>query len=205
MKSWTLKRTDLMTVDEWKTFRAYLNQSVETKNTWTAFQDRAICLLAAWTGLRRSELAALKQGDMYLERSQPFCVVQNGKGGRRGEVLLIPAAAAMITKFLLRQHMEGFPMGDDMPLFRPQRGDVYTGNGIYRVWTTALANAGLPVRSIHKARHLYAMTLYKQSGFNLRLVKEQLRHTKITTTEIYTTVTDEAAGLALAEAEKVLA
>lgn len=194
-----------MTVEEWRAFRAYLNRRVDETNTWTAYQDRAICLLAAWTGLRRSELAALKQGDLYLDRPNPFLVVQNGKGGVRGEVLLIPAAVVLLNKLMLRAYSENLIMGPDKPLFRSQRDEAYTGSGIYRVWTTALAKAGLAHRSIHKARHLYAMTLYRESGFNLRLVKEQLRHRSVLTTEIYTTVTDDESFKALAEAEKVLA
>lgn len=207
MKNWQIKRSDLMTLEEWKTFRAYLNRQVERADkraNWTAIQDRAICLLAAWTGLRRSEIADLKQGDLFLRNENPFLVVENGKGGKRGEVLLIPAARALLKTFLRQQEEAGFENGPQMPLFRSQRGK-YTGNGIYRVWATAMANAGLPVRSIHKARHLYAMTLYRESGYNLRLVKEQLRHTRITTTEVYTTITDDAAEEALSEAGKVLA
>lgn len=208
MKSWTLNRRDLMTLQEWKTLRAHLNNAVErapARANWIVTQTRALCLLAAWTGLRRAELAALNQGDLFLENDHPFIVVRNGKGGKDGEVLLIPAARALLKTFLRDQRTRGFELGDDKPVFRPMRGDRYTGNGIYRVWTMALAEAGLPHRGIHKARHLYAMTLYERSGWNLRLVKEQLRHSRITTTEVYTTVTDVVAGEALAEANKALA
>ena len=208
MKTWTLNRRDLMTLQEWKTLRAHLNRALDrapARANWLVTQTRAICLLAAWTGLRRAELAALNQGDLFLEHEQPFVVVRNGKGGKDGEGLLIPAARALLKTFLRDQRERGMQMGEDKPVFRPKRGDRYTGNGIYRVWTAALAAAELPHRGIHKARHLYAMTLYEQSGWNLRLVKEQLRHSRITTTEVYTTVTDVAAGAALAEANKALA
>jgi len=42
--------------------------------------------------------------------------------------------------------------------------------------------------SIHSLRHTHATELYKASGYNLRLVQQQLGHSNITTTSVYAAV-----------------
>ena len=42
--------------------------------------------------------------------------------------------------------------------------------------------------SIHSLRHTYATELYRASGYNLRLVQQQLGHSSIQTTSVYSAV-----------------
>ena len=61
--------------------------------------------------------------------------------------------------------------------------------GMGRVFTQWAQRAGLPSNySIHSLRHTYATNLYKASGYNLRLVQQQLRHSSISTTSVYSAV-----------------
>ena len=206
MKPWTLKREDLLTPAEWAKLRATLNaraELAETRSTWAAVQDRAICLLAAWTGFRRAELAALDCGDVHLTNDRPYIVVRHGKGDQYREVLLSPECRAFLKRFLKSKKARHQPTEGFAPLFLPQRGTRYTADGISRVWKSACKRAGIPARSIHKARHLFATSLYAATK-DLRLVQKQLGHARITTTTVYADVYDDATLEGMKALDKVL-
>lgn len=186
MKTWQLRREDLLTQEEWRRLQAYLNREAELaeiRGTWTAIQDRAICFTAVWSGLRRAELAALKVGDLYLTNELPYIVVRSGKGGKSREVACSDRLRVLLKNFLRARNLDR-ERDADQYLFRPQRGDRYTPDGIYRVWKTACEAAGIPPRSIHKARHLYGQLVY-ESTKDLRFLQKQLGHSRITTTQVY--------------------
>ena len=187
MKNWRLHREELMTDEDWTKFSSQLNIKVLSKN-WTDIQDRAICMIAVWTGLRRSELADLDIQDLHLDDNRPYIIVRHGKGDKYREVLVSEDCKAFILDFLILRKQRG---GD--ALFSPQRGDRYTGDGLYRVWKTALADAGLEHKSMHKARHYNATKLYEVTK-DLVFVKEQLGHARITTTQVYAHVLDHEAS-----------
>jgi integrase len=184
MKNWQLHREELLTDEEWNKFKLYLEERVKNGN-WTDYQDRAICYFAVWTGLRRSEIADIKLSDLNLGY-RPYIIVRNGKGSKYREVLISQECSLFIKYFLKTRHNNG------EHLFIPQRGMKYTGDGIYRVWKTALKDAGLPHRSIHKARHYNGSKLY-QITKDPKFVQEQLGHSRITTTEVYMHVFDDEA------------
>ena len=195
MKAWSLHREDLMTPGEFARLRGSLNaraELAEKRRTWTAIQDRAICMTAVWTGLRRGELAALDCGDLHLPTDRPFVVVRRGKGSRYREVVLSPDARSFLRRYIRAKTRRGDPSGPRDPLFWTQRRSRYTGDGIYRVWIAACKRAGILGRSVHKARHLFATTLYGATR-DLRLVQKQLGHARVTTTTVYADVSDDLA------------
>lgn len=201
MKQWELRREDLMEVAEWKRFRSFLNTQYELailRNGYTALQDRTICLLAVYTGLRRSEIAELALGDIYLTNENPYIVVRNGKGQKYRQVLISSDCRAMLKNFLKVRRES-----TSNALFVPQRGEKYTGDGIYRVWKTAMKDAGLPPRSIHKARHYNGMMLYSASK-DIRFVQKQLGHSRITTSQAYVDIVAEDAKENLESLDKAL-
>ncbi len=64
-----------------------------------------------------------------------------------------------------------------------------TPSAIQKVFKRYAKRAGLPPRySIHSLRHTYATILYKASGYNLRLVQQQLGHSSPNTTAVYASV-----------------
>lgn len=207
MKTWELRRTDLMTPQEWTKLRRHLDATAELaelRGTWTAIQDRVICFAAVWSGLRRAELAALQIKDLYLANDQPFLVVQNGKGGKRREVLISQTFRAQLKAFLRARGIEDRDAAAELYLFKPQRGVCYTADGIYRVWKTACSEAGIPPRSIHKARHLFGLKLY-ESTKDPRFVQKQLGHARMATTQVYIEIADEAASQNLKLFDRALA
>lgn len=176
MQTWRLHREDLLKDEEWQAFKVYLDSRIN-KN-WTNTQDHAICMISIWTGLRRSEIANLNITDLFLYPVRPFIVVRHGKGDRYREVLISDDCKNYLEGFIHKRISQG------KALFIPQRGERYTGDGIYRVWTTALKDAKLPHRSIHKARHYNGSKLYEITK-DPKFVQEQLGHSRLSTTEVY--------------------
>jgi integrase len=125
--------------------------------------------LALSTGLRVSEIAALKLEDVDFKRGA-LRVVRVKKKKRVRETLAIGKA--------LIQHLKDYInwLGKKKgPLFRGQRGPL-TNAGLQQIWKAAIKRAGLPKElSIHSARHTLAVYLLKKTG-NLRQVQKQLGH-----------------------------
>jgi integrase len=141
--------------------------------------------LALSTGLRVSEMAALKIGDVDLKRGALFIVRLKRKKKAR-ETLAISKELA--------QHLKDYIAGIDQksgPLFVGSRGPL-TAQGLQRIWKVAVKRAGLPKElSIHCARHTIAVHLLKKTG-NLRQVQKQLGHASpATTANMYADVSFE--------------
>lgn len=131
--------------------------------------------LALSTGLRVSEMAALKIGHVDLKRGA-LKVSRLKRKGKRTETLAI-------GKDLISHLKEYITWADHKkgPLFLGQRGAL-TAQGLQRIWKRAIKKAGLPAElSIHSARHSMAVRLLKKTG-NLRQVQKQLGHASLATT-----------------------
>jgi len=125
--------------------------------------------LALSTGLRVSEMAALKVNDVDLKRGC-MRVRRVKKRSKRQESLAIGKD--------LVEHLHHYVQWLDQkggPLFLGKRGPL-TVQGLQRIWKAAVRRAGLPKElSIHSARHTIAVHLLRKTG-NLRQVQKQLGH-----------------------------
>ena len=125
--------------------------------------------LALSTGLRVSEMAALKIGDVDFKRGA-LKVTRLKRKKKSRETMAIGTE--------LRNHLREYIDWADRrtgPLFVGQRGPLTT-RGLQQVWQAAVKRAGLPKElSIHSARHTLAVHLLKKTG-NLRAVQKQLGH-----------------------------
>lgn len=132
--------------------------------TWMVI-DLALC-----TGLRVSELAALRIEDIDFKRGA-LKVIRCKRKKRKVETLAIGKDLVNHLKEYVQWtgRNKGF-------LFKGQRGTLTTA-GLQQVWKSAVKRAGLPMElSIHSARHTVAVHLLKKTG-NLRMVQKQLGHT----------------------------
>ena len=143
------------------------------------------------SGLRASEVAALRMGDCLLGYGQASLVVQNGKGGKTREVFIPQELKTHLKAFLTWKQARGEDVSDHAPVFIGQRGPL-TRNGVWRLVKGLMAAIGLDPRySTHSCRHSYATHLYRVSGNDLEVVQEQLGHASINTTTIYARITKE--------------
>lgn len=167
-----------------------LLQAPDTGNK-NGIRDRALLETLFSTGLRVSELASLNRDTINLARRE-FGVV--GKGGKERVVFISDAAAQWLEKYLAVRK-DTFK-----PLFIRFQGRVdLTDNGesmrlttrsIERIVEKYVKNLGLPVKATpHTLRHSFATDLLI-NGADIRSVQEMLGHSNISTTQIYTHVTN---------------
>ncbi len=160
-------------------------------STEKGLRDRGILELLFSTGLRVSELAKLNRENINF-KSREFGVI--GKGGRARIVFLSDSAAFWLTKY--------FEMREDeyAPIFiRYAKGKDGTNNGekmrltprsIERIVEKYVKKSKIPVQATpHTLRHSFATDLLS-NGADLRSVQEMLGHKNISTTQIYTHITN---------------
>lgn len=155
-------------------------------------RDRTIMELLFSTGLRVSELAKLNRDKINLERKE-FGVI--GKGGRARLVFVSERAAFWIDKYL-KERKDAFK-----PLFIRYSGKIseedsgekmrLTVRSIERIIKKYVRLARIPVdATVHTLRHSFATDLLI-NGADLRSVQEMLGHKNISTTQIYTHITNK--------------
>lgn len=154
-------------------------------------RDRAILELLFSTGLRVSELVKLNR-DTINFKSQEFGVI--GKGGRARVVFLSDSASFWLQKYFDAREDSFNPVfiryakginplnqGENMRL---------TARSVERIVTKYVRKAKLPIDATpHTLRHSFATDLLS-NGADLRSVQEMLGHKNISTTQIYTHVTN---------------
>jgi integrase/recombinase XerD len=152
------------------------------------FRDRAILELLYATGLRASELAGLKTGDLNVGIGYLRCL---GKGNRERVIPVGKAAISATVDYLreLRPKLVKTFSGDFLLLSRT--GRAMSRIEIWRLTKKYAALAGMPKKlTAHTLRHCFATHLLA-GGADLRSVQEMLGHVDIATTQIYTHVDQE--------------
>lgn len=148
-------------------------------------RDRAMLELLYATGLRVSELVALKIKDINLESGFLICL---GKGGKERIVPLGNSASQAVRKYLSDARFKLWKKESDS-LFLTSRGKAFTRQGFWKMLKQYGQQAGLDQKvSPHILRHTFATHLLER-GADLRSVQLMLGHSQITTTQIYTHVT----------------
>jgi len=150
-------------------------------------RDRAMLEVLYGSGLRVSELVALKPPEVNLDEGFLIC---RGKGGKERIVPLGRAACDFVGHYL-REVRPLFEAGPSPFLFLTRRGTCFTRQGFWKLLKGYAAKAGLAAKiSPHILRHSFATHLLER-GADLRSVQLMLGHSQITTTQIYTHVSRE--------------
>jgi integrase/recombinase XerD len=150
-------------------------------------RDRALAELLYGAGVRVSEAVALQRGGVDLERR---LVRVLGKGDRERVVPIGRQAADALRRYLSR----GRPHLDRRhrpELFLNAQGGPLTRAGAFLILRRLAAKAGLEPERVHPhlLRHSFATHLL-EGGADLRSVQELLGHADVSTTELYTHVSD---------------
>ena len=151
-------------------------------------RDAAMIELAYASGLRVSELVALPLGDVNLNAG---FVRVTGKGGKTRLVPLGLAARTRIERYVATDRPTLIRDPRERALFLTGRGRPMTRQGFWKALRAYAARAGIRVAggavSPHKLRHSFATHLVER-GADLRAVQAMLGHADISTTQIYTQV-----------------
>jgi integrase/recombinase XerD len=154
------------------------------RSTWTGRRDHALLLTAIQTGLRASELAALKVGD--VDRGGAAHVTCIGKGRKQRVTPLTRTTAAVLRVWLAER--AGTP---DDPLFPTIRGRSLSRDGLERrlakyvsIATLGCPSLGQKNITLHTLRHTAAMQLLR-AGIDTTVIALWLGHERVKTTQIY--------------------
>lgn len=153
---------------------------------------------ALFTGMRRSEMLALRWQDVDFTYSQVYVnrslhqlkdgsfVFTQPKSAKSSRTIALPPS----TTLLLKGHQEkqkqeramlGVGLTDDDLVFSTLEGKPLRPNTVSRAWTTLAARCGLKVIRFHDARHSHASLMLKQ-GIHPKIVQERLGHSTIAIT-----------------------
>jgi integrase/recombinase XerD len=139
------------------------------------------------SGLRVSELCALRMGDIDLQRG---IVAAHGKGGKRRLVPVGEVALDRVARYV-REVRPRIASAGETALFASPRGGHYTREAFWLIVRRCAVTAGIvPLPSPHKLRHSFATHLLR-GGADLRAVQAMLGHADLGTTEIYTHVAQD--------------
>ena len=168
--------------------------SVQDLNKLSGVRDRAILETLFSTGLRVSELVALDVDSINIETGE-FTVV--GKGGKARIVYLSASAKHWIRRYLATRNDEFDPLflrysGKNMAKNDPDGESLrLSSRSVQRLVKKYVHRAGLAVEATpHTLRHTFATGLL-QEGADLRSVQELLGHSDVSTTQIYTHITNK--------------
>lgn len=154
-------------------------------------RDKALLETLFSTGLRVSELAALNRDTVNLDRRE-FSII--GKGSKERIVFLSESAVKWLDQYLKARHDSYQPLfiryqGQVDP-FEHGEGMRLTARSIQRIVEKYVKGAGLSVKATpHTLRHNFATDLLI-NGADIRSVQEMLGHSNISTTQIYTHITN---------------
>jgi len=154
-----------------------------------ALRDTALMEVLYATGMRVSEVASLSLDDLDLEAGTLRCV---GKGNKERVMPLYTEATNAVRTYL----EQGRPrlLGDqsqERTLFLNPRGDHLTRQGLWLIIKGYARQLGLEDKvTPHTLRHSFA-THMLDGGAGLREVQRLLGHANISTTQVYTHISQD--------------
>jgi integrase/recombinase XerD len=152
-------------------------------STEEGIRDRAILEIMYASGLRVSELVGLKQTDVDLMAGLIIC---HGKGSKERRVPLGKSAIHWLQQYASVKAGYG---KQSLPYVFLHRGKQFTRQLAWSMIKRRAEQVGIKNVSPHTLRHSFATHLL-QHGADSRSVQALLGHSDISTTQIYTHITD---------------
>ena len=154
------------------------------RNTWLGRRDHGLLLMAIQTGLRLSEMTALRQEDVVLGKGAH--VRCEGKGRKERCTPLTKSTVTVLTEWLREQGQRG-----TLILFPTARGGRLSADAVQYLVTKYEAVARRACSTLsskritpHLLRHTAAMELL-QAGVDRAVIALWLGHESVETTQIY--------------------
>lgn len=153
--------------------RALLNSGIHART-------RTMVLLAAYQGLRASEIARVRGSDVDVASGTLHVV---GKGDVHADVPLHPLVAAEAAKY-----GRGWWFPQYVGNASGAGGGPILGESVTGVVAAAMRRAGIP-GTCHSLRHWYATELLR-AGVDIRTLQQLTRHATLSSVELYLHVDD---------------
>lgn len=154
-----------------------------------SLRDKAMLELLFSTGLRVSELCSLDRDTINLARDE-FSI--RGKGEKVRLVFLSDKAREAIRDYLAKRKDMDEALFTSLSEINKNKGsDRLTSRSVERIIKKYAIKAGITKKvTPHTLRHSFATDLL-QNGADIRSVQMMLGHSSVSTTQIYTHVTDK--------------
>lgn len=165
-------------------------------------QDAAVFLTAAFTGLRRGEIVALRWRDVDFPNSVVRVAASFTEGHltapKSGRVRAVPMAPE-VAEALARLGQRERWTGEDDLVFPGVAGTFLDASALYRRFVAAARRAELRRLRFHDLRHTFGTTMAANPRVDMRRLQEWMGHADISTTLRYAHFTprhDDAALVA---------
>jgi integrase/recombinase XerD len=160
------------------------------RQTPEALRDRAMIELLYATGLRVTELVSLDLDSIAIDGPSPNvrCL---GKGAKERTVPINQHAVIALASYLNDGRARLVKNKRERALFVNRRGERLTRQGFWLILKQYAKEAGIgDAVTPHSLRHTFATHMLR-GGAPLRNVQELLGHANISTTQVYTQITDD--------------
>lgn len=153
-----------------------------------SYRNKAMLELLYATGMRASELTNLKLNNIDLDS----CIVRiMGKGSKERIVPINDTTIKYLNIYINNYRKEILNKKDSEYLFISNALKPITRQGLFKIIKKECIRAGIKKNVYpHILRHSFATHLLNH-GANIRIIQELLGHEDITTTEIYTHLSNE--------------
>ena len=152
------------------------------------YDDASFHELLYASGLRASEAVDLESPALDLRTG---VMRVRGKGSKERIVPFGKAAAKAVEVYMRRSRPALVGAGHEPKLFVNFRGGRLTRQGLYKIIARHARSAGLEGKmSPHTLRHTFATHLLS-GGCDLRSVQEMLGHSDVSTTQLYTHLSNQ--------------
>ena len=161
-------------------------------DTESRTKERDFCIITLFLncGMRLSELVGINLSDIEREFRSMRVV---GKGNKERIVYLNDACREALTAYLNCRAKNLDTIKDKNALFVSRLGKRISGKTVQWLVYKYLDAAGLEYKhfSTHKLRHTAATLMYQEGGVDVLALKEILGHSQLSTTQIYTHISDK--------------
>ncbi len=153
-----------------------------------SYRNKAMLEVMYATGLRVSELVNLKLQDVDLSQD---LVRTFGKGSKERVIPIGEYAREYLEKYIYEYRGSMVKRTNNEYLFLNNHGNKMTRQGFFKIIKKIAKEKGIDKElSPHTLRHSFATHLLKY-GADLRTIQELLGHSDISTTQIYTYISNE--------------
>lgn len=204
------EKRDALTKKELKCLWDYFDEQIRlaynnhSKNLKTLQRDKVLYSFIYHFGLRVQEASMISTTDFIANPKRPEfgnmggLIVKYGKSSsgsppKRRVVWVVSENIVNSLIWYLKSIRPQFGFDDTNWLFVSERGTRLSKNSISRNFTEYLKEAGLTNEkySTHSLRHSYISHLSEVPGVSPRLIQEQVGHSYLATTQMYTHLSDD--------------
>lgn len=153
-------------------------------------RDYAIITIFLNCGIRLSELIGINISDIEFDECRMTVI---GKGNKERTIYLNKACMKSISEYLNVRPRERIKQDSKNALFLSERRERISRRTVQQIIEKELRASGLDTKkySVHKLRHTAATLMYQYGKVDIRALQELLGHESISTTEIYTHVSND--------------